>query len=154
MSDQTQDILKICQDLLSYISVGEGTTVEVSFNSTENTYSVAIQTDSPALLIGYHGENLAAMQNIISQHVFAKQSSWPTLSINVNDYREKRQSAVTALADSAVARVLATGQPHSLPPMPAGERRLVHMHLQDHPQVATASEGVGRSRTIIISPKA
>ncbi|MEK9200923.1 MAG: R3H domain-containing nucleic acid-binding protein [Patescibacteria group bacterium] len=153
MEDQTQDILKISQDLLSFLSVADDTTVEVSFNSEENTYSIAIQTQNPSLLIGYHGENLAAMQNIISQHVFAKQSSWPTLTINVNDYREKRLTAVTALADSAVSRVIATGQAHSLPPMPANERRLVHMHLQDHPQVTTASEGIGRSRGIIISPK-
>lgn len=153
MQDHSEAILKAAQDLLGFLNLGPQTTVEVSFDTESNTYSVSIQTPTPALIIGYHGETLAAVQNLLSQHVFSKESVWPTLSVNVNDYRERRKEAVTALADSAVSRVVATGEAHSLPPMPAGERRLVHMHLQDHPQVTTASEGIGRTRSIIISPK-
>jgi spoIIIJ-associated protein len=48
---------------------------------------------------------------------------------------------------------MATNLPHSLPPMPASERRLVHLRLANHPQVVTSSEGTGRHRSVIVSPK-
>ncbi len=140
--------------ILSQLGFSDQVSVQSQHDETNDTYEVFLQTKDPALLIGYHGETLSALQFILGQHVHSNLGSWLNLTINVNDYRERRKSALEALADSAVQRVVTTGQPHSLPPMPAGERRLVHMYLADHPQVVTASEGLGRTRSIVVSPKA
>lgn len=145
-----QDISKQMMDQLGF---GSDVTVSCRYDSGQDLYQVLIQTDKPGLVIGYHGETLSALQLFLGQHLRTQAGSWVNLSVNVNDYRERRQSALDSLADSVVIKVVATGLPHSLPPMPANERRLVHLHLADHPQVTTASEGLGRTRSVVISPK-
>ncbi|MBI2008702.1 KH domain-containing protein [Candidatus Amesbacteria bacterium] len=151
MNDLSTQILKITTDFLS--RTGFGSEIEVEVKLEEDVYHIMLQTPSPALLIGYHGETLSALQLILGQHLHAATGQWLNLSLNVNDYRERRETALKSLADSAVSQVTASGQPHVLPPLPASERRVVHLYLTDHPQVTTTSQGIGRSRSVIISPK-
>jgi spoIIIJ-associated protein len=151
------DYLPLLQEISSQMidQLGFGPDVKVSshYDADQDLYQVLIQTDKPGLIIGYHGETLSALQLFLGQHLRTQTGSWVNLSVNVNDYRERRQSALDSLADSVVIKVVSTGLPHSLPPMPANERRLVHLHLANHPQVSTASEGLGRTRSVVISPK-
>lgn len=151
--DHTPTVKNIAADLLDHLGVSQAVTVDARLDSDSQVYQISLETQNPALLIGYHGETLSALQLFLGLHLHHHLNEWVSLSLNVNDYRERRESSVFALADSAAARVVATGQPHSLPPMPASERRLVHLRLADHPQVSTASEGIGRHRSVIISPK-
>jgi len=151
VTDHTQAILDYTTNFLSQTGFGSEVEVEVQFE--DDVYLITLQTPSPALLIGYHGETLSSLQLVLGQHLHAATGQWLNLSVNVNDYRERRETALKSLADSAVSQVVTSGQPHSLPPLPASERRVIHLYLTDHPQVATASQGVGRSRSVIISPK-
>jgi spoIIIJ-associated protein len=148
-----KDVNLVVEDLLHQLGFTNSVSLESKYDSTGDIYQILLQTQSPPLLIGYHGENLSAMQLIIAQHLHQKTKSWLNLSLNVNDYRERRQFTLHSLADTAVSRVLATGQPHSLPPMPASERRIVHLYLANHPRVSTSSQGTGKNRSVIISPK-
>jgi spoIIIJ-associated protein len=151
--DHSATVIGLTQKLLDQLGLSAGVEVSVNYDSKNQLYQVLLQSSRPALLIGFHGETLSAIQLFLGQHLHAQIGEWVNLSVNVNDYRERRESSLTALADTAVSQVLATGQPHSLPPMPANERRVVHMYLSDNPQVTTSSEGTGRSRCIIISPQ-
>lgn len=152
--DHTSRILEYTIDFLSQIGFSpESVSVQVKLDLPNDIYQILLEIKEPAILIGYHGENLAALQFILGFHLRTRIDAALNISLNVNDYRERRQSSVEALADSAVARVVATNQPHSLPPMPANERRLVHLHLADHSQVTTTSEGEGRNRCVVIFPK-
>lgn len=146
-------IQKTTEELLNQLGILEGNTVQCRYLSESEMYQVLIQSTRPALLIGYHGETLSSLQLMLGQHLRSQLDGWVNLSLNVNDYRERRESSLTALADSVVSQVLATGQPHSLPPLPANERRIIHLYLSENPQVATTSEGQGRSRCVIVSPK-
>src|SRR3989344_3589349 len=151
VTDHTQAILDYTTNFLSQTGFGSEVEVEVQFE--DDVYLITLQTPSPALLIGYHGETLSSLQLVLGQHLHAAPGQWLNLSVNVNDYRERRETALKSLADSAVSQVVTSGQPHSLPPLPASERRVIHLYLTDHPHVATPSQGVGRSRSVIISPK-
>jgi len=151
--DHTPAVIKYTEDFLNQLGFENQIKVSAKFDVEDNNYLVLLQTEKPSLLIGYHGENLSALQLILPQHLHAHLNEWLNLSLNVNDYRERRQFTLHSLADTAVSRVIATGQPHSLPPMPASERRIVHMYLANHPHVTTSSQGVGKSRTIVVSPK-
>ena len=152
--DTNRQIITLINDFLDRFEFPAPTGVSVEAGTDPDSLQVFLKTAEPGLIIGYHGENLSALQLVLGQHLHSRFDRWLNLSINVNDYRERRESALHSLADSAVTRVIATGQPHSLPPMPAGERRIVHMYLSDHPQVTTSSEGLGRNRSVIISPRA
>lgn len=151
--DYSQTITDYTQDFLTHLGFDQSVAVTGRFDSQGNTYQVLLETKEPGLLIGYHGETLSAIQMLLGMHLNLHLGEWVNLSINVNDYRERRQTAIESMADSVVVRVLSTQQAHTLPPMPANERRLVHLYLQNHPQVSTESTGEGRSRSVVIDLK-
>jgi spoIIIJ-associated protein len=151
--DYLKEVTTTAQALIDHLGFSDTVTLQAKYDQGNDLYQVLFQTENPSLLIGYHGENLSSMQLVLAQHLHAQTDTWLNLSLNVNDYRERRQFTLHSLADTAVSRVLATGQPHSLPPMPASERRIVHLYLADHPRVATSSQGVGKNRSVVISPK-
>lgn len=148
-----EPVTQVVTDFISRLGLDSDVTISTQYEPENDLYQVLLQTQNPALLIGYHGENLSSLQLLVGQHIHAATGEWLNLSLNINDYRERRETSLHALADSAVSRVLATGQPHSLPPLPAGERRIIHMYLADNPQVVTSSQGIGRARSVIVSPK-
>lgn len=141
-----------CVEFLEKLGV-EGVAVEVDYNKDDDRYSVILKTEQPGPLIGYHGNTLSGMQAFVSQHLHAKTDEWINLSLDVNDYKERREQSIKILADETVDKVLSTGQAHILPPMTAFERRVVHVYLAEHPDVSTESQGEGRQRSVIISPK-
>ncbi len=130
-----------------------GIEAKVNVAQVEDIYQVNLECANPGILICHHGETLFALQLLLGQHLKAKTGEWVSLAVNVNDYRERREQSLRELADNTVEQVVATGQPYTLPPMPAGERRIVHLYLADHSGVKTESMGTGRSRSVIISPK-
>lgn len=151
--DHITKITKYTNEFLNQLGFSDDVSVKVNYDKPNNLYQILLETQDPSLLIGYHGDNLFAMQSLLGIHFHSQFDEWLNLSLNVNDYRERREFTLHSLADTAVSRVLATGHPHSLPPMSASERRLVHLYLSNHPRVSTASQGVGRGRCVIVSSK-
>jgi spoIIIJ-associated protein len=151
--DHSTAITKYTDKFISELGFAGKVTTSVNFDKQNNLYQILFQTQDPSLLIGYHGDNLSSIQSLLGLHFHSQFDEWINLSVNVNDYRERREFTLHSLADTAVSRVLATSLPHSLPPMSASERRVVHLYLANHPRVSTSSQGVGRNRSVIISPK-
>lgn len=133
--------------------MGFGDKIEVTVTLDGDHYSVVLKAENPALLIGYHGNTLTGLQMFVSQHLHKQFDEWINLTIDVNDYKLRREQNLKSLADSTVEQVLSSNQAYILPPMIASERRIIHMYLAEHPQVTTASSGEGRDRSVIISPK-
>lgn len=151
MADTQSQVTQLAQNFIDQLGVPAG--VKVQFDAAGQVYQINLECDNPGVLIGHHGETLAALQLLISQHLKAQTGEWVNLAVNVNDYRERREQVLQQLVDNTVERVLAAGQPHSLPPMPANERRFVHMYLAEHASVKTESMGDGRARSVVISAK-
>ncbi|MEK7155021.1 MAG: R3H domain-containing nucleic acid-binding protein [Patescibacteria group bacterium] len=150
LATQVRDLVAEFLSKLGFTAEYETT---VDFDTTENHYMVTVTTPDPSVLIGYHGDTISSLQLLLSQHLHAATGEWVSVSLNINDYRERRETALHALADTIVEKVLATGLPQTLPALPANERRVIHVYLSEHPQVTTASQGEGRFRTVVISPK-
>jgi len=72
------------------------------------------------------------------------------MTIDVAGYRERRKEALRDLAWRMAERVTATGQTVPLEPMPASERRIIHLALQDCHGVITQSVGEGDYRKVTI----
>ncbi len=153
MTDHSQTITNYTTDFLHQIGFAASFTIQTSFNEADSIYNLLIQTDQPALFIGFHGETLNALQIFLSLHLNSHLQEKINISLNVNDYKERRQTSIESLTDATVSKVIASGRPHALPPMSAADRRLVHMHLTDHPEVTTSSQGEGRDRSVVISLK-
>ena len=75
------------------------------------------------------------------------------VSIDTENYREKRVKALESLANKLANKVVKTGRNTSLEPMNAYERRIIHSSLQDHEQVTTYSVGQGTRRKVVIALK-
>lgn len=150
--DKIDLVKNTCVEFLDKLGV-VGVEVEVNYSKDEDRFLIVLKTDQPGPLIGYHGNTLSGMQTFVSQHLKSKTGEWLNLSLDVNDYKERREQSIKLLADDTVEKVLSTGQAHILPPMSAYERRVVHVYLAQHPDVSTESQGEGRQRSVIISPK-
>lgn len=104
-------------------------------------------------LIGRRGETLDNMQYLLRLMVNQKVHKWKNIVIDVEHYKSRRVTQLTQLAERMADQVARTGRSISLEPMPANERRIVHMTLRDHPGVYTESYGDGGRRKVHIFAK-
>jgi len=149
--DSKEEIVKqLAEELLAGLQIPATVTVSPG---EEDTLSVNITTEESGLLIGYHGETLSSFQLILGLMVYKKLWQWVKVVVEIGDYRAKRAEQLTAMAQAYANQALSTGQPVYLPPLPPSERRVVHLALQENPQVETESVGDGNSRRVVVKPK-
>ena len=125
------------------------TPVEVKI--LENRVDIHVDCgDDSGLLIGREGQTLAALQYLTSRIVSRRMEAPVRVQFDVGDYRERQDDRLRELALALAERVRATGRPCSTRPMSSYHRRLVHMALQDSPDVQTRSSGEGPLKRVII----
>ncbi len=101
-------------------------------------------------LIGRRGETLASIQYLVRLMVNQRIKRWRNIVVDVEQYKERRVNQLTQLAKRMADQVTTSGRAVSLEPMPANERRIVHLALRDHPTVYTQSSGEGDRRKVHI----
>jgi spoIIIJ-associated protein len=108
-----------------------------------------------SILIGRKAETLNSLQYITSLMLNQQLGKWMPLLIDVQGYRFRRERQLRQLARRLADQVVATGRKQVLEPMPANERRLIHLELRYHPFVTTESIGEepNRKTTIFLKPK-
>ncbi len=116
-------------------------------------YHVDIQTPETGLLIGYHGEGIKSLDLMLRLMMYRQEGSQVKIVLNVGDYRQKREESLKMMADHMIARLKEFGDPVTFPALSAGERRVIHLYLQDNSEVETVSEGEGENRRIILKFK-
>ena len=114
---------------------------------------VDIQGDDLSILIGRRSETLNALQYISSLIVSKELGKWVPMMIDVQGYRKRRDRQLRQLGRKMAEQALQTGRRQVLEPMPANERRVIHLELRDNPQVITESMGDEPYRKVTISPK-
>lgn len=114
---------------------------------------VDILGDDLSILIGRRGETLTALQ-YITRLIVGKELKRPVaVLIDVEGYRARRERQLRRLARRMAAQAIETSRTMTLEPMPAYERRIIHIELRDDPQVETISVGEGNRRKVTIIPK-
>ena len=93
------------------------------------------------------------MQNILSAIANKKASGKIKLTLDIENYREKRKKVLEDVAVKVAKTVIRTGKKITLEPMSAYERKIIHSKLQDHPQINTYSIGEEPYRKVVISKK-
>lgn len=115
--------------------------------------SFDISGEDAGLLIGRRGETLSSLQFLVNFMLSRKLRTKVIVNLDVEGYRERRMEVLKGLAGRMAERVKASGRPITLEPMPARERRIVHMTLAEHPDVTTQSVGDGEGRKVVIVPR-
>lgn len=108
-----------------------------------------------SILIGRRAETLNSLQYVTSLILNQQLGKWMPLMIDVQGYRFRRERQLRQLARRLADQVVATGRKQVLEPMPANERRIIHLELRYHPFVTTESVGEEpkRKTTIFLKPK-
>lgn len=145
---------QVLGELLELMSIP----AEVSLDAAEMdeqlpSVELSISGEYMGILIGRHGDTLAALQFLLGVLVGKKAGRRVRVIVDVEGYRERRARLLTDMALRAAERAARYRQPIFLEPMIPSERRIVHMTLADHPQVATHSVGEGDNRRVVVSPK-
>ena len=122
-----------------------GTTPSITFNITGD--------DDVGILIGRHGQTISSLQYILRIIIARRETMPPPIIIDVDGYKQRRYEALRATAKRLAEQVKSRRTPFTLEPMPAFERRIIHLTLANDPGVNTQSTGEGEARKVIISPK-
>lgn len=126
---------------------------QVEAGADAESVKVSLRGDGAAVLIGSRGQTLEALQRLTDVAVSRRTEDRRRLVIDVEGYRERRRRVIEDLAKRAAQQARRTGRPVELDPMPAHERRLVHLAVQTVAGVATESRGVDPSRRVVILPE-
>jgi spoIIIJ-associated protein len=130
-------------------------TVEIKAGETNrlNVVGEGSEKESLGALIGRKGERLSALQHLVNLLLSKRVGEWTRILVDVEDYRGRRERQLRDLANRAAERVLETGKMLQLEPMPALERRWIHLALRDHEKVATQSIGEEPNRRVVVLPR-
>jgi len=149
---------RIVKNLLQYMKITANASSRILEPEDENDRTmvlIEITGKDLSILIGRRAETLNSLQYITSLMLNQEMGNWMPLMIDVQGYRFRRERQLRQLARRLADQVVQTGRKQMLEPMPANERRLVHLELRYHPFVTTESVGEGSNRkaTIFLKPK-
>lgn len=111
-----------------------------------------VDGENAAILIGKHGQTLKAMQHIVEKIVHKACGERVRVSVDVEQYMEKRKASLKSLASRMADKVKQTGKPTTINRMDAFERKIIHDALRKNKHVKTRSAGGGEIRNVVIHP--
>jgi spoIIIJ-associated protein len=144
----------ILEQLLAHIGFAARVDVETGETSRLNVVGEENEHEELGALIGRKGERLSALQHLVNLMLSRQMGVWTRVLVDVEDYRGRRERQLREIAERAAKRVLETGKMLQLEPMPALERRWIHLALKANPDVATQSIGEEPNRRIVVLPRA
>ena len=135
-----------------------GADVEVILRSEHDEYAggpvIDINGPDSGLLIGRRGNTLQSLQFIV-QSIVRQQFDQEGIrvSLDVEQYRQRREDSLREMADRVASRVEQTGRGITLEPMPPSDRRVIHLYLDGRDGIRTESVGYGDGRKVQIIPE-
>lgn len=140
---------KYLEDLLSFFGIN----VAIMSTIEDDVIQLSVpSTSMNSLLIGRNADNLRALQHLTSLALTNQDAEITRVNVDIADYKRQRADRIAKRAEEWAQQVRGSGEPLKLDLNPA-DRRIVHKTIQDYSDLETYSEGVGRERQIIISPK-
>ena len=128
----------------------EDYTIEVTEN--DNHCAITLDGENLGFIIGRRGETLDALQYLTSLVANRADSGYYRVTLDIGNYREKREQSLVSLARRLGGQTARTGRRHSLEPMNPYERRIIHTTVQEMEGVISWSVGSDDRRHVIIGP--
>jgi len=146
-----EDIVK---NFLSPILTSMGISDEISvLQDEDNNLNVKLSAENIGIVIGRRGETLDALQYLLGLVVNKYSDDFMRVTLDVGNYREKREETLEKLAKRLADKVSKTRKNMTLEPMNPYERRIIHATLQDYQSVETYSIGEEPNRKVVIKYK-
>jgi spoIIIJ-associated protein len=144
----------ILDEMLDYMDLPSEIVVDhAEIDEGLPSVQLSIHGEFGGILIGRHGDTLGALQFLLGLITSRRAGRRVRILVDVEGYRERRAKLLREMALRAAERAQRYRQPIFMDPMLPGERRIVHLALQDHPNVSTHSIGEGDNRRVVVSPR-
>lgn len=146
------------RDFLTEVLAKMGVSARIRVREEHEAGETALVLDVNAaedvlpVLIGKHGSTLDSLQYLVNVVANREQGGHVKFVVDAGDYRRRRREGLWKLAERSAERAVRTRRAVALDAMPAADRKLIHMHLQDRLDVTTSSEGVEPNRKVVIMP--
>jgi spoIIIJ-associated protein len=154
-----EDFLKILSKdgglrLTPKILAGSGEVRASSANAGETNPDVSVELSGPdtPLLLARNGELLLAIEHIAAKILRLEPEEHDRISFDAEGFKATRNRELDLMAEMAIQKVRATGQPFSFSPMSSRERRILHLALAKS-GLPTASSGTGPGRFVVLYPE-
>ncbi len=149
LNEIKKEIITFLEELLKNMKLD----VKFESNIREQQINIKMFSNNNAILIGKNGQTLIALQNIVKQMIFSNIGLYPYVILDVENYKDKKQSNLEYLAKKLAREVIKTKHEVILDDMNSYERKIVHNVLTDFSNISTESEGEEPHRHIIIKYK-
>jgi len=147
-----QEITKIKNIVKEFFEkMGISVVIEVK-ESKDETLPIDIKTEEPQILIGEKGQTLVEIQRLLKVILKRKIDKNFYIDLDINGYKKKKIEYLRQLARSVADDVALTKKEKALSPMPAYERRIIHLELAERKNITTESVGRDPERRVIIRP--
>ncbi len=146
------DLVEEIKEYLKEIITNLGLDVQFESSIRERKISITMYADNNAILIGKNGQTLKALETLAKQKAQNAYNVHINLSLDVENYKEKRIKNLEYMAKKIAREVRSTKVEATLENMNSFERRIVHNVLTDFKGVTTISEGEEPNRHVIIKP--
>lgn len=149
------DVRKCSENINVFLNEFSNAYGEIKFeiNEKNSDLFVVISGEQASKLIGYRGETINSIQSILSAVGNKNTERRVRISVDICDYREKREKLLEELAHKLEKTVIRTGKKIILEPMSAYERKILHSTLQGSMKVTTYSIGEEPHRRVVIDKK-
>jgi spoIIIJ-associated protein len=148
-----KDVASVVTEILDKLLELLGVTGNVEVLSDETPLTLNINGDDLGILIGRRGQTLACLEYVTKLMVAGRLKAWLPLKVDVAEYKKRRHESLQRLALYLAEQVKSSRHAITMEPMPADERRIVHLTLTDNPDVTTQSIGEDENRKVVILPK-
>ena len=145
-----EDAVKVVIEILDTLLRLLGITGKVEVLSNEIPLALDIKGDDLGILIGRRGQTLTSLEYVTKLIVVGRLKTWLPLTVDVGGYKKRRYDSLQRLGLYLAEQVKSSRQAITMEPMPADERRIVHLTLTDNPDVTTHSIGERENRKVVV----
>ncbi len=142
------EVSRFLEELLK----GTGLDLEFRCEPEEHTMTVWLSGQDAPMVVSSNARLLYAINHLLNRAFYEKSPQQWSFVVDCNEYRATRAAELEGVARAAAERVKHSGNLLSLEPMPASERRVIHLALAQEPGISTESEGAGAQRRVVILP--
>jgi len=150
-ADAATSAMSVLNKILSGVKTKTVATLRIAHDVESGGPVIEIEGEDSGLLIGRRGETLRALQFLVNVIINSNRSEKTRVSLDVEQYRARRERVLREMAMRVASRVTATRRSITLEPMNAAERRIIHITLADRSDVMTESVGFGNDRKVTVA---
>ena len=148
--DTKELIKKKMNKIFQYIGIKPELSVD---EIEENNFNVTVSGDDLNFLIGFRGQSLDGLQNILRLMIYRETQIQPLITLDINDYKNRKTEKIQEMAKTFIDKVRFFQKDVEMPRMSPWERRQIHVLVSEYDDIESESTGEGENRRVVLKPK-